>query len=166
MKVYGAQICIDCRIYREIQKKRGFAAEFIEITEDTGKLKEFLARRDREPVFQTVREQGGIGIPYFVNEDGRTTLDIDEAFSWLGQEPVRPEEKRLLCKLLKVEEDVDFGCEERSEDEPAMAIVTVQEENGFVRTLRVPDQYLYDCDINEGDEVFLEKDGAFQKKED
>lgn len=46
MKVYGAEICIDCRNYKAIQQKRGFTAEYIEITEDTGKLKEFLKMRD------------------------------------------------------------------------------------------------------------------------
>lgn len=43
MKVYGTRICIDCRNYLALQKSRGFAATFIEITEDTAKLKEFLA---------------------------------------------------------------------------------------------------------------------------
>ena len=32
----------------------------------------------------------------FVNEDGRETFDIDEALSWIGQEPVRYDEKELL----------------------------------------------------------------------
>ena len=69
MKVYGAEICIDCRNYKAIQKKRGFEAEFIEITKDTGKLKEFLELRDHDPVFEPVREHGGIGIPLFVNDN-------------------------------------------------------------------------------------------------
>ena len=50
MKVYGAEICIDCRNYKAIQKARGFVAEYIEITEDTTKLKEFLALRDHEAI--------------------------------------------------------------------------------------------------------------------
>lgn len=100
MKVYGAEICIDCRNYKAIQKKRGFEAEFIEITKDTGKLKEFLELRDHDPVFEPVREHGGIGIPLFVNEDGRKTFDINEAFSWIGQPPVLEEEiveRRSSC---------------------------------------------------------------------
>lgn len=92
MKVYGAEICIDCRNYRAIQKKRGFEAEYIEITQDTGKLKEFLKIRDHDPLYEVLREKGGIGIPLFVNEDGRKTFDIDEAFSWIGQPPVEEEE--------------------------------------------------------------------------
>ena len=35
---------------------------------------------------------GGIGIPLFVHEDGRMTLELDEALAWLGQEPARAEE--------------------------------------------------------------------------
>lgn len=100
MKVYGAEICIDCRNYKAIQQKRGFTAEYIEITEDTGKLKEFLKMRDQDPVFKLVREHGGIGIPLFVNEDGRKTFDINEAFSWIGQPPVEDDEiveKRSSC---------------------------------------------------------------------
>lgn len=92
MKVYGAQICADCRNYKAIQKSRGFEAEYVDITEDTGKLKEFLQIRDHDPVLAPVKERGGIGIPLFVNEDGQKTLDIDEAFSWIGQPPVQPEE--------------------------------------------------------------------------
>lgn len=92
MKVYGADICIDCRNYKAIQKARGFEAEYIDITEDTTKLKEFLKLRDNESVFQEVRAHNGIGIPLFVNDDGKMTFDINEAFAWIGQNPVRDEE--------------------------------------------------------------------------
>lgn len=92
MKVYGSQICGDCRNYRSLQKKRGFEAEYIEITENTENMKEFLRLRDRESVFDAVKEKGGIGIPFFVHEDGRMTLDLDEALSWIGQAPAGEEE--------------------------------------------------------------------------
>lgn len=92
MKVYGSLICIDCRNYKAIQKKRGFQAEFIDITENTENLKEFLKMRDTEPIFESIKEHSGIGIPLFVHEDGRKTFDIDEAFSWIGQPPVKEEE--------------------------------------------------------------------------
>jgi glutaredoxin-related protein len=92
MKVYGTDICIDCRNYKAIQAARRFEAEFIDITENTVNLKEFLSIRDRDPLFVPVRENGGIGIPLFVREDGTKTFDIDEALSWIGQEPVREEE--------------------------------------------------------------------------
>ena len=92
MKVYGTEICIDCRNYKAIQKKRGFEAEYVEITQDTGKLKEFLKIRDHDALYAPLRENGGIGVPLFVNEDGRKTFDIDEAFSWIGEPPVKDEE--------------------------------------------------------------------------
>ena len=92
MKVYGTPICIDCRNYRAIQKSRGFAAEYIDITENTANLKEFLAIRDHDPLFAPQREKGGIDVPLFVREDGVKTFHMDEALSWIGQPPVRPEE--------------------------------------------------------------------------
>ena len=102
MKVYGTPLCIDCRNYRALQASRGFAADYINITESTDRLKEFLALRDHDPVLAPVRERGGIGVPLFVREDGCKTLDLDEALGWIGQEPVRPEEiaeQRPACGL-------------------------------------------------------------------
>ena len=92
MKVYGAEICIDCRNYKAIQENRGFEAEYIDIVESTANLKEFLKLRDTEEIFAEVRERGGIGIPLFVHEDGTMTFEINEAMKWIGQEPVRDDE--------------------------------------------------------------------------
>lgn len=92
MKVYGAAICIDCRNYKAIQQSRGFEAEYIDITESTANMKEFFRYRDHEELFAQTRAHSGIGIPFFVADDGRMTLDIDEALSWIGQPPVRDEE--------------------------------------------------------------------------
>lgn len=103
MKVYGAPICIDCRNYKAIQAARGFDAAYIDITESTTNLKEFLQLRDTAPVFAPVREHGGIGIPLFVADDGRMTLEINEAFAWIGQAPVADEEI--------VERRGDFVCD-------------------------------------------------------
>ena len=102
MKVYGTHICIDCRNYQAPQARRGFAAEFIDITASTANLKEFLALRDHDPVFAPVRERGSIGVPLFVNDDGRKTFYLDEALGWSRQPPVQPEaiaEPRPACGL-------------------------------------------------------------------
>ena len=102
MKVYGAEICVDCRNYKAIQANRGFEAEYIDITASTGNLREFLAYRDSEAAFVPVKERGGIGIPLFVNEDGRVTLDQDEALAWIGQPPVEEDEiveKIMACSI-------------------------------------------------------------------
>lgn len=92
MKVYGAEICIDCRNYKAIQQARGFEAEYIDIVKDTTNLKEFLKLRDTERIFDSVREHNGIGIPLFVNDDGDMTFEIDKALGWIGQPPVREDE--------------------------------------------------------------------------
>jgi len=92
MKVYGAEICIDCRNYKAIQKSRGFEAEYIDIIENTDNLKAFLAIRDTEPIFDEVKSHGGIGIPLFINGNGGMTFEIDEAMEWIGQPPVKDEE--------------------------------------------------------------------------
>ena len=100
MKVYGTDICIDCRNYKAIQKNRGFEAEYINITENTDYFKEFMAIRDLEDLYAPVREKHGIGVPLFVREDGAKTLDINEAFAWIGQPPVEDEEiveRRSAC---------------------------------------------------------------------
>ena len=102
MKVYGAEICVDCRNYKAIQEKRGFEAEYIDITESTKKLKEFLEIRDTDPMFEEVKKRHGIGIPLFVREDGAKTFDINEAFEWIGQKPVDDDEiaeKIMSCGI-------------------------------------------------------------------
>lgn len=92
MKVYGTDICIDCRNYKAIQKSRKFEAEYIDIIENTANMKEFLKMRDLDSVFESVRENHGIGVPLFVREDGEKTFDIDIAMSWIGQEPIKENE--------------------------------------------------------------------------
>jgi len=102
MKVYGADICIDCRNYKAIQQKRGFEAEYIDITESTMNLREFLEIRDKESIFDQVKEHHGIGIPLFVKEDGTKTFDMNEAFSWIGQAPATEDEiveKSFSCGI-------------------------------------------------------------------
>ena len=35
-------------------------------------------------------------------------------------------------RVLRIEEDVDFGCEERKEGDPVMAVVRLEDEDGAV----------------------------------
>lgn len=69
-----------------------------------------------------------------------------------------------LYKVLRIDEDIEFGCEERAADAPVMAVVTLKDENGAEINLRQPDQMLYDRDINEGDEVILNDRKELQKQ--
>ena len=63
----------------------------------------------------------------------------------------------MKYKVLCIDEDVDFGCEERSENEPVMAVVTLLDENGKETVIKMEDQLLYDRDINEGDMVTMDE---------
>lgn len=69
----------------------------------------------------------------------------------------------MIYKVLRIEEDIDFGCEERADDSPVMAIVTLQDENGSKQRIRVADQFLYDNGIDEEDDVVIREDGKLQK---
>lgn len=94
MKVYGTDICIDCRNLKAVLASRKINMEFIDITKNTANMKAFFAIRDHAEEFEDIRnkEGGAIGIPCFVSEEGKITLDINEAFSWIGQPPVKEKE--------------------------------------------------------------------------
>lgn len=87
MKVYGAEICGDCRNFKALMAERGFEVEYIDITENVMNLKEFLALRDSAAAFEAVKERGSIGIPAFVNDNGEATVDLNTALGWIGQPP-------------------------------------------------------------------------------
>ena len=70
----------------------------------------------------------------------------------------------MIFKVQKIEEDIDFGCEERMDDEPVMAVVTLQDEAGAEKRVKMPDQLLYDREINEGDQVIFDENGRLQKR--
>lgn len=95
---YGSEICIDCRNALAILKARNLEDKFrfIDMTANTDNMKDFLTLRDREAAFAPAREGANgrafIGIPAFVNEAGKVTLDLDQALAWLGQPAVREEE--------------------------------------------------------------------------
>ncbi len=101
LKVYSSDICVDCRNFKAIQKNRGFEVEYVDITENTMNLREFLGIRDGSSIFDEVKQRGGIGIPLFVMDD-KMTFDINEALSWIGQKPVEDDEiveKIMACSI-------------------------------------------------------------------
>jgi glutaredoxin-related protein len=77
--MYGAEICPDC-----VRSKKGLSAlkhielEYKNIIGDTATLKEFLAYRDNDTIFQEIKDSGRIGIPFFILENGEKTFDIGE----------------------------------------------------------------------------------------
>ena len=76
--MYGTKICPDCVEALEILKDYSdIELDFRNITEKTSTLKEFLSYRDHDKIFEAVIEGGGIGIPFFILEDGTKTFDIN-----------------------------------------------------------------------------------------
>lgn len=65
----------------------------------------------------------------------------------------------------RIDEDLDFGCEERAEDRPVMAVVTLLDEEHRESRLLQPDQLLYSRNINEGDTVVLDENQELRKVE-
>ena len=75
LKIYGSMLCPDCvQCVREL-KEANVEFEYLDFADDLGNLKAFLRIRDREPIFASVREQGKIGIPCLVSEDGSVALE-------------------------------------------------------------------------------------------
>ena len=66
-------------------------------------------------------------------------------------------------KVMRIDEDLDFGCEERPEGMPVMAVVTLADELGQEQTMKVPDRELYEKNINVGDTVIMDENGSLQK---
>lgn len=75
MKFYGTMICKHCVEAREALNAAGVLFEYVDITVSTKNMREFLHLRDTHKEFDAVREQGRIGVPCFVKDDGTLILD-------------------------------------------------------------------------------------------
>lgn len=75
IRIYGSMLCPDCVQCRQELDEADIAYEYLDLSEKLTNLKEFLAIRDSDRQFDAVRENGGIGIPCIVKEDGCVTLD-------------------------------------------------------------------------------------------
>ena len=64
---------------------------------------------------------------------------------------------RCRYRVRSIRED-DYGCEERPEGVEPTVLVELEDENGQLRLLRQKDHYLYEQQINEGDQVILEQE--------
>lgn len=77
--MYGSPICKDCVNAKvQLEKDKSIELDYKNITEDTKTLKEFLAYRDHDTLFTEVINEGRIGIPFFILEDGTKTFEIDK----------------------------------------------------------------------------------------
>ena len=81
MKVimYGAGICPDCVEAKAVLEELShIELDYRDITKSTGTLKEFLRYRDHDELFAPIVEEGRIGIPFFLLEDGTKTFEVSD----------------------------------------------------------------------------------------
>ena len=77
IKVYGMPSCPYCAfIEPQIEGNPDFV--FLDIGKDIHLLHEFLELRDHDPAFIPYKEEGDVGVPCFVKEDGMVTLEPKE----------------------------------------------------------------------------------------
>ena len=69
----------------------------------------------------------------------------------------------MIYTVKRIDEDLDFGCEERPKGMPVMAIVTLTNSSGEEIRIKAEDAMLYECNINEGDKVCLDVDNKLEK---
>ena len=78
MTIYGSMLCKDCVQCCEELKAADVQYEFRDFKDDLMWLRIFLKMREESALFQQVKENGAIGIPCIVKEDGSVTLSWDE----------------------------------------------------------------------------------------
>lgn len=81
MKFYGTHLCPDCEEAQALLDEKQVSYEYIDITASTIHLKEFLKIRDTDRRFLEVKENGCIGIPCFIKEDGTITLCTEDVLA-------------------------------------------------------------------------------------
>ena len=78
LKIYGSLLCPDCVQCKNDLAAAGIEFVYLDFSEDLQYLKTFLTIRDTNPLFEEVKQRGGIGIPCIVEEDGTVTLDWEK----------------------------------------------------------------------------------------
>ena len=77
LKIYGSMLCPDCVQCRKDLDKAGVEYQYLDFSESLLNLKEFLVLRE-EPLFDSIRSEGKIGIPCILKEDGTVSLSWEE----------------------------------------------------------------------------------------
>ena len=69
----------------------------------------------------------------------------------------------MIYIVKRIDEDLDFGCEERAEGIPVMAVVTLINSAGEELIVKSEDVMLYERNINEGDKVYFDEENKLGK---
>ena len=79
IKIYGMPTCPYCDYIHEQVKDRTSEFTYINIGENIQNMSAFTHLRDTNPVFDHCKEIGDVGIPGFVFDDGRVSVDPADA---------------------------------------------------------------------------------------
>ena len=74
--VIGSHLCPDTLYALNRLSEAGAEIDFKNLSASLSDLKAYLALRQDSPVYADIRENGGIGIPCFILEDGTVTRDL------------------------------------------------------------------------------------------
>lgn len=76
--VVGSHLCPDTlyALNRLVEAKADI--DFKNLSASLPDLKVYLGLRDSDPMYEKIKEGGGIGIPCFILEDGTRTLDLND----------------------------------------------------------------------------------------
>ncbi len=79
IRIYGMPTCPYCDYVHEQIRGREDEFEYINIGENISNLSAFMRLRDTEPIFDHLKAIGDVGVPAFVLEDGRVSVDPVDA---------------------------------------------------------------------------------------
>lgn len=72
----------------------------------------------------------------------------------------------MIYMVKRIDEDLDFGCEERAEEAPVMAVVTLMNSSDEELRVKAEDAMLYERNINEGDKVYFDEENNLEKMQE
>lgn len=77
INVIGSHLCKDTLYALYKLKDQKAEVEFQDISSSFPALKAFLEARENNPIYDNVKKNGWIGIPFFTLEDGTQAFELD-----------------------------------------------------------------------------------------
>ncbi|MBQ6216167.1 MAG: glutaredoxin [Erysipelotrichaceae bacterium] len=91
IKVYGSLKCPYCVVLKENLDRNKIEYDFIDILASLSNLGAFLSLRDKDPVFDRLKEIEDIGVPALIDESGKVWIDWETWLKENGYEIFVPE---------------------------------------------------------------------------
>ncbi|MCI2061917.1 MAG: glutaredoxin [Eubacteriaceae bacterium] len=76
--IVGSHLCLDTQEALEKCSRADMDFEFSNISDSLDDLKFYLKLRENDPMYEEVIENGNLGIPLFISENGEKTFDLDK----------------------------------------------------------------------------------------